>query len=195
VHDGIETLYLGDGVELRGGVYARYLKLRGRLVARMVGGRITWLYAGTLGSIWAEEDASGQVLRRDACLPYGTQLGGSTPEGSRFTGHEIDETGLVFMNARYHDPAIGQFLSPDPTIPSALPIGLNSYACAGGNPVSFVDPGGLGQKGPENRAGKQVPNGDAIYPAFSEEIIVYGQHLSHTVGTSIAPERGTCSCR
>ncbi|WP_417477043.1 RHS repeat-associated core domain-containing protein [Maricaulis sp.] len=36
-------------------------------------------------------------------------------EGDSFTGHITDtDTGMVYMQARYYDPAIGRFLSGDP---------------------------------------------------------------------------------
>ncbi len=31
----------------------------------------------------------------------------------KFTGQRLDATGLYFYNARYYDPNIGRFVSPD----------------------------------------------------------------------------------
>ncbi|MFN7018744.1 MAG: RHS repeat-associated core domain-containing protein [Fimbriimonadales bacterium] len=52
-------------------------------------------------------------------------------------GHPEDETGLVYMRARYYEPAAGRFISEDPE-----GIGENWYLYAAGNPVSRVDPDG-----------------------------------------------------
>ena len=36
-----------------------------------------------------------------------------------FTGQKADSTGLMYFNARYYDPSLGQFLSPDTLVPDA----------------------------------------------------------------------------
>ena len=41
----------------------------------------------------------------------------TVPTDNRFTGQKEDGTGLVHMNARYHDPVTGQFVSPDMLAP------------------------------------------------------------------------------
>lgn len=51
-----------------------------------------------------------------------------------------EETGLYKMGARYYDPALGRFISPDPA--EADPS-LNSYAYAENNPLTKADPAGL----------------------------------------------------
>jgi hypothetical protein len=52
-----------------------------------------------------------------------------------------DPNGLLDMHARYYNPFLCRFISSDP---SGFKGGLNFYAFANGNPVSFVDPFGLG---------------------------------------------------
>jgi len=53
-------------------------------------------------------------------------------------GHPTDEeTGLIYMRARYYDLQVGRFVSEDPALD-----GLNWYWYADGNPVSNVDPSG-----------------------------------------------------
>ncbi len=50
-----------------------------------------------------------------------------------------DVTGLINMGARYYDPLIGRFISPDP-YGHAGSIDLYSYA--NGNPIGYYDPDG-----------------------------------------------------
>lgn len=55
-----------------------------------------------------------------------------------FTGQEFDkESGLYYYNARYYDPNVGVFMTPDPAMD-----GLNHYGYAKGNPIKYQDPTG-----------------------------------------------------
>jgi RHS repeat-associated protein len=52
------------------------------------------------------------------------------------------ETGLVYLNARYYDPVIAKFISPDWWDPDKPGVGTNRYAYADNDPVNKSDPGG-----------------------------------------------------
>jgi RHS repeat-associated protein len=61
------------------------------------------------------------------------------PTDYGFTGQRADAaTGLDFYNARYYDPAAGQFASAD----TALAGGLNRYVYVGDSPENATDPSG-----------------------------------------------------
>jgi RHS repeat-associated protein len=60
-----------------------------------------------------------------------------------FIGERPDpETGLLYLNARYYDPALGRFVSPDDWDPTLAGVGTNRYAYAGNDPVNGSDPNG-----------------------------------------------------
>ncbi|MEI6076402.1 MAG: RHS repeat-associated core domain-containing protein [Verrucomicrobiota bacterium] len=59
-------------------------------------------------------------------------------------GVQTDPNGLLYMRARYYNPYLCRFVSADPT---GFAGGLNHYAYANGNPISLLDPFGLGAKG------------------------------------------------
>tara|TARA_R100001039_G_C1837898_1_gene99716 strand:- start:773 stop:1789 length:1017 start_codon:yes stop_codon:yes gene_type:complete len=68
----------------------------------------------------------------------------------RFTGKYLDDaTGLYYYGARYYDPTLGRFISPDPLYLSdpercvGNTIGCTLFAYANNNPMSFIDPTGL----------------------------------------------------
>ena len=52
-------------------------------------------------------------------------------------GHLTDDSGLIYMRARYYDPASGRFISEDPGR-----NGTNWYARCGYNPVNAIDASG-----------------------------------------------------
>jgi len=59
----------------------------------------------------------------------------------RFPGQIFDpETGLCNNGFRDYSPALGRYVESDPI---GLAGGVNTYAYAGNNPVSFADPFGL----------------------------------------------------
>lgn len=64
---------------------------------------------------------------------------GSSANPFQYCGeYTDDETGLIYLRARYYDPAIGSFISEDPARD-----GMNWYSYCDANPVMFVDPFGL----------------------------------------------------
>ncbi len=72
---------------------------------------------------------------------------GATTEWS-FTGEQNDPNGLVYLRARYYDPAIGRFVSRDPFPGLAeVPQSQNPYAYVLNNPCNLVDPWGLQYEG------------------------------------------------
>jgi RHS repeat-associated protein len=58
----------------------------------------------------------------------------------------LDTTGLYYYNARYYDPNIGRFISPDTIIPQPFnPQSLNRYSYCLNNPLKYIDPTGHGE--------------------------------------------------
>ena len=77
--------------------------------------------------------------------PYGAQRSAwATLHTDRtFTGQKEDGTGLLYYNARYYDPALGTFISPDTVVPDAgMTVDYNRFLYARGNPLKYSDPSG-----------------------------------------------------
>jgi RHS repeat-associated protein len=72
----------------------------------------------------------------------------------RFTGQIKDTVGLYYFNARYYDPGLGRFISPDPATRMGMPLSVeemvNPYMYCRNNPVRYVDPTGLDVGNPGN---------------------------------------------
>jgi len=49
----------------------------------------------------------------------------------------------VYLNARFYDPVLHRFLTPDPVSVGEEPQSLNPYSYAGNNPINATDPSGL----------------------------------------------------
>ncbi len=70
-----------------------------------------------------------------------------------YIGERFDaETGLLYLNARYYDPVLGRFLSPDTFDPTCRGWGRTRYAYAGNDPVNKSDPGGHDSEDPETQS-------------------------------------------
>jgi len=83
---------------------------------------VTYIHTDALGSVVAESDASGNVIKRYVYEPYGAVVGGQVEDGPGYTGHVSDAaTELSYMQQRYMDPQLGVFLSVDPVTPHGNP--------------------------------------------------------------------------
>jgi RHS repeat-associated protein len=68
---------------------------------------------------------------------------GALPTDKKFTGQRLDNTGLYYYGARYYDPVIGRFISPDTVVQSpSNPQTLNRYSYCLNNPLIYTDPTG-----------------------------------------------------
>ncbi|MFL5805621.1 MAG: RHS repeat-associated core domain-containing protein [Roseiflexaceae bacterium] len=64
---------------------------------------------------------------------------GSIPQTTLdFTGQHRDDTGLIYLHARYYNPQLGRMLSPDTMIPEPV----NHYSYVRNNPLRWTDPSG-----------------------------------------------------
>jgi RHS repeat-associated protein len=80
------------------------------------------------------------VLMADASSVLDRYLLQINPTGfNLFTGKMLtEETGLVYFGARWYDPEVGRWITPDPA-----EDGENWYAFCNNNPINYTDPNGL----------------------------------------------------
>jgi len=140
------TYFFGPLLELGPEGLIRYYFAGPQLVARRGSSGVHWYHQDHLGSIRLITDEVGAKVASYDYAAFGTRSGSAAPSLSNdrgYTGHVTDETGLVYMNARYYDPELGRFLSADTLVPdSHNPQALNRYTYVYNNPISNTDPTG-----------------------------------------------------
>ncbi|MDV6314914.1 RHS repeat-associated core domain-containing protein [Idiomarina sp. HP20-50] len=80
------------------------------------------------------------LLDGEAVAQVGDTNSPSNKQG--YTGHVGDDTGLVYMQARYYDPVIGRFYSNDPVGFTGEIDTFNRYSYVANNPYKYTDPTG-----------------------------------------------------
>ena len=115
------------------------------LISRTAGTDTYYYLSDVTGSIRGLTDESGIVTDAYAFDSFGnvTESTGTTDNNYGFQGEEQDETGLVYLRARYMDPETGRFLSMDSYGGNlSNPISQNRYLFANSNPIKYSDPSG-----------------------------------------------------
>ena len=150
--DDTYTFYHSDGTEYSfdaatgEGYFTYYHQMSGRMIGftRSDTDVTTWTGTDIVGSTSATRDESGQVATH-RYTPFGeTRTDGNLDTDHLFTGQILDESsGLAFYNARYYDPTIGRFITPDSIVPNPLNgQDYNRYTYVRNNPVKYNDPTG-----------------------------------------------------
>ncbi len=112
-------------------------------------GNTYYYHSDHLGSSNVLTDKDGKTKGVYEYKPYGEFLESPswTVAGTSyyFTGKELDSsTGLYYYGARYYNPKLARFITPDPIIQDFYdPQSLNHYSYARSNPLYYTDPTGL----------------------------------------------------
>jgi insecticidal toxin complex protein TccC len=108
--------------------------------------QLRYTHEDHLGSCLLELDQLGRTISQEGFYPFGEtawMAARSLIEVSykfiRYSGKEMDVSGLYYYGARYYAPWLQRWVSADP---AGAADGLNLYAFVGNNPLRFVDPAG-----------------------------------------------------
>ncbi|MHB8613374.1 MAG: RHS repeat-associated core domain-containing protein [Candidatus Dormibacteraceae bacterium] len=107
---------------------------------------ILFLHQDQLGSTRMLTDSAGAIKGTFAYDPYGNLSAstGSSTSPIGFCGQYRDpESGLIYLRARYYDPATAQFLSRDPITATTR----QPYSYVADDPLNGIDPLGLATGG------------------------------------------------
>ncbi|MBA5630351.1 SpvB/TcaC N-terminal domain-containing protein [Moheibacter lacus] len=108
---------------------------------------IYFFHPDHLGSSTFLSDANGNPYQFFLNLPFGETMAEQRSSGTfnnvfKFNGKELDaNTGLYYYGARYYDPRLSIFISPDPLMedyPNFTP-----YHYVHQNPINLIDPTGM----------------------------------------------------
>ena len=149
-YGGTVTNYVGELMEETDGLLTDFVFLGPTRVAAYDGTKIRWFVGDHVGSTGFVLDEDSAVKEKIAYTPWGEvksfEKYDNTPEVAwfYFTGKRLDdETGLYYFGARYYNPKIGRFITPDTIVQAVLnPQTLNRYSYCNNNPVNLVDPTG-----------------------------------------------------
>ena len=100
----------------------------------------------------AQHSCKSKIISQSRYLPFGELLwsNGDSPTDYSYTGspqtgagRSLSDIGLMDYNARFYDPMLGRFTSPDSFVPDAgSVIRYNAFAYVANNPMVYTDPSG-----------------------------------------------------
>ena len=115
--------------------------IAGGVIGRITGGTSYMMLKNDHGDV-VGLTTNGEVKADYTYSAYGELIAGESNginNPIRYAGEYTDEeSGLIYLRARYYDPGLGRFISEDP-----IRDGMNWYAYCAGNPVMMVDPSGM----------------------------------------------------
>jgi RHS repeat-associated protein len=140
------TRYLGGEVEITPtGTWTKYIHDDVKRVGNGVTAAKFFHHRDHLKTIRVITDGVGVAGNRTTFRPYGAKARvlGTHVETKGFIGERHDaETGFLYLNARYYDPALGRFISPDWWDPNQPGVGMNRYTYSDNDPINKADQNG-----------------------------------------------------
>ncbi len=160
IDDGNVTYTPNKYFERKGNTSTKHIYINDMLFSSIEDTNIHYIHTDHLGGTNVVSDQNGDVEQTLDYFPYGSPRISDTQgynESNKFTGYELDTTGLQYAGQRYYDGSTGRFNSMDPAYldigdPSfkdsyqrslrqhlSNPQALNSYGYAGNDPVKNID--------------------------------------------------------
>ncbi|MFH1018598.1 MAG: FG-GAP-like repeat-containing protein [Pseudomonadota bacterium] len=147
------TRYIGDNLEINQCRIKKYITIGELLVAQRTDTTNEWLQTDHLDSVQSVASSGAGLVLQQRYRPFGDSFSGGggaqsaqtlTASTSRkFASQRQDENGLIYLRARYYDPSIGRFISPNPVGRTDHPASINSYAYAMNDPINQTDNTGM----------------------------------------------------
>ncbi|WP_306491021.1 RHS repeat domain-containing protein [Pseudomonas sp. W4I3] len=152
-----------------------------------------------LGSSTLELDEKALLISQESYYPFGSTAGWAARgaiEASyktrRYSGKELDASGLYYYGLRYYAPWLQRWISPDP---AGTIDGLNRYTMVHNNPMNRVDRQGMITSLPtdwSSAGGGRLPSlGHNVSVGAAQGVVLggvaaLGAKLTGVVGASVA---------
>jgi len=108
--------------------------------------QVCYSHSDHLGSSVTQIDQRAQIISRESYYAFGSTASMAARSQieadykfTRYSGKEMDVTGLYYYGARYYAPWLCRWVNADP---AGTVDGLNLYALVSNNPLRYVDPSG-----------------------------------------------------
>lgn len=114
------------------------------LVSEQSGNESRYLLTDGIGSVRVEL-LDQEIINISTYEPFGNLLAevGNRQTVYGYVGEQQDNSGLVYLRARYYDPRLRIFISRDPWGGNKWrPATFNQYTYALNNPLTYIDPSG-----------------------------------------------------
>jgi RHS repeat-associated protein len=130
-----------------GGASTRYVQVQGQILGQQESGAWVYILPDHLGSVRQLVGSDSQVSLAQSYEPFegSFESAGSGASEFGYTGEWWDaEAELLYLRARYYDPAVGRFVSKDRFLGDFnQPQTFNGWSYVEGNPINSTDPIGL----------------------------------------------------
>lgn len=139
-------IYIGKLYECKDGTCSKYIFAGSQRIALKTATDVLYYHQDHLGSSRVVTDSAGNKVEEAYYLPFGATMTdtGAVSVSHKYTSQEYDpESGLYYYNARYYNPVLARFISPDTIISDpSNPQELNRYSYVNNNPIIYNDPSG-----------------------------------------------------
>jgi RHS repeat-associated protein len=155
--NGVTTYYVGNHYEVKNSVVTKYYFAGATRLAVRTNGTLSYLLGDhpstslrtSIGSSSVTTDANGVKTAAALYKAFGETRfsAGNLGTDYKFTGQREEASlGIYFFNARWFDPSLGRFTSPDTIVPTSTQgtQAWDRYAFVNNNPVRYNDPTGHG---------------------------------------------------
>ncbi len=148
--NGITAVYVGNHYEVKNSVITKYYFAGATRLAVRTDGTLRFLLGDHLGSSSVTTNASGAKTASALYKAFGETrfTSGTLYTDYKFTGQREESAlgGIYFFQARWFDPTLGRFMSPDTIVPTSTQgtQAWDRYAFVNNNPVRYTDPTGHG---------------------------------------------------
>jgi RHS repeat-associated protein len=141
------TYFIGNYYEVTGSTITKYYYAGSQRIAMRENNVLSYIFGDHLGSTSLVTDSNGNLINQTKYKAWGEERysSGTNPSEYTYTGQYsyTSDFGLMYYGARWFDPSLGRFTSPDTIIPDQYnSLDWDRYTYTRNNPLIYTDPTG-----------------------------------------------------